>query len=1421
MPAALAAAHVGHQIEHSSALFGFLAGAAVGLAIGVFAVATVLSGGATLAIVAAVGGAVAATGGMALAGKYIGEAIKDPAGPISTGSPNVFYTAARMPAARAIEDIVACTKHGPKRIALGSDSVFINTFPAARRTDKTECDGTIGSDLDHIFIGAETAQYLEIQSEVPEWMVQLAQGMVIVGTAVALVFGAAAAAVAGGVCGLISFGGTVAGGMLGGYVGGKVGGVIGEAIGGELGRRIGEVGGGLAGGIFGARMGNRLSTGHPVDVATGELFTSEIDFQIGGLIPIVWERFWISSSTQTGGDLGDKWHHPFDITLVVGTDMTVLRMEHGRLVLLPQMEPGEIFYHRAEKLTVKKREQGDYVVRTETDLTYLLLPNPEDPSQYRLTNIADFNGNSLTFEYSEGQLYQITTCEGIQLNLHRDGRGRITEIARTARDARQVLVRYDYKDSALVAASDAVGATFRYDYENGLIVRETRPSGLSFYFLWDNLANGTSARCVRTWGDGDIYYRDIAYDRDECLTRICDAKGRETCYKSNQIGLVTEVTSPLGHVVKTTWNKYGEVTAQIDAEGNADSFKHDLHGRLIEAKNAAGGLAAFVYASENPAHPAFHCVAHETDSVGAERRYAYDGAGNLATIVDPLGNSIGYLRDERGLVLSIRDAEGTLARYRWSPEGRILEERTSKGGQILFDYDTFGRIVAEHIERAGTTKFTYDARDKIVRVEQPDGNTTQLDYDVEGNLVSFIDPEGRHTRWHFGVLPFPVSRQNPDGTEFTYAYDGELNLTGLRNEVGETYDLTYDDDGRLIAERGFDGRLQSYGYSPAGYVDRAQDGHRTHRFVRDALGQLLRRDSSDEDWASYSYDSEGRMATAENPIRKVAFGWDLRGLLISEQQDDYLTQHAYSARGQRMATALPDGRNVNFRYDQNGDFDGLGFLDREVLSIHRDRLGRETQRSARGISQTTDYDPQGRILSQTAHRNAGRDPVFARNYTYDASGLITSIRDSARGLRRYQYDAREQLRAVTGDTSEIFTFDPAGNILSGVTRPDDASVQGGRLLMQGDTHYTYDDAGNRIRAERGWGGIIVSDYTYDHQNQLISVVETSPGRRKTTQFAYDALGRRVSKTYREERHKPNAANTVISPEEENQSPLRDEVTAFLWNGDVLLSEGTAEAGATVDPLATVYVFEPDSFRPAAQIRRFSPEEEGRVYIYWLDHLGTPQELTNEAGELVWQVALKAWGGIDRVMVAEVGNNLRFQGQYYDEETDLHYNRFRHYDPATGAFVNQDPIGLLGGEVLSFYAPNPLAWVDPFGLNKWNDYQRANPGQTPSQASAGYRAANPPPPPTTGAVHGNSHASTRPTVGYVIKENGTGRVLKFGETSNPNPQRRYTQQWYKDNNAYMDTVKKGSKVEMHRWQSERIRQYERRHGVKPPLNKCYY
>jgi RHS repeat-associated protein len=104
------------------------------------------------------------------------------------------------------------------------------------------------------------------------------------------------------------------------------------------------------------------------------------------------------------------------------------------------------------------------------------------------------------------------------------------------------------------------------------------------------------------------------------------------------------------------------------------------------------------------------------------------------------------------------------------------------------------------------------------------------------------------------------------------------------------------------------------------------------------------------------------------------------------------------------------------------------------------------------------------------------------------------------------------------------------------------------------------------------------------------------------------------------------------------------------------------------------------------------------FYYQLDHLGTPQELTDYSGEIMWSAKYRAYGNLAALDVNEVDNPLRFQGQYFDAETGLHYNRHRYYNPVAGRFLTPDPIKLAGGLNSYQYVPNPTGWVDPLGLN---------------------------------------------------------------------------------------------------------------------------
>jgi RHS repeat-associated protein len=132
---------------------------------------------------------------------------------------------------------------------------------------------------------------------------------------------------------------------------------------------------------------------------------------------------------------------------------------------------------------------------------------------------------------------------------------------------------------------------------------------------------------------------------------------------------------------------------------------------------------------------------------------------------------------------------------------------------------------------------------------------------------------------------------------------------------------------------------------------------------------------------------------------------------------------------------------------------------------------------------------------------------------------------------------------------------------------------------------------------------------------------------------------------------------------------------------------------------SLYIYtDQNSYEPLARIDKRGNDPEKVMYFH-TDLNGCPEELTDENGEILWECSFQLWGKrIHEIEYIPIQQNLRYQGQYLDRETGLHYNTFRYYDPDIGRFTQPDPIGLLGGFNLYQYAPNGLTWIDPLGLS---------------------------------------------------------------------------------------------------------------------------
>ncbi|SET59976.1 RHS repeat domain-containing protein, partial [Pseudomonas graminis] len=292
----------------------------------------------------------------------------------------------------------------------------------------------------------------------------------------------------------------------------------------------------------------------------------------------------------------------------------------------------------------------------------------------------------------------------------------------------------------------------------------------------------------------------------------------------------------------------------------------------------------------------------------------------------------------------------------------------------------------------------------------------------------------------------------------------------------------------------------------------------------------------------------------------------------------------------------------------------------------------------------------------------------------DPAGELTRTLDKLRGEIKYEYEANGQLHSRdTGRLvdSEEFRYDAAANRLNFNTSQFD-HVKDNRIKQWRDQEYTYDAWGNLIEKRSGLSKL--QTFTYDCENRLVrSETMVNSQVHSVGTYRYDSLGRRVGKT------------SEIAGQTEHKQ--------FLWQGLRLLREETPAQ-------SSLYIYEPGSYAPLARVDQNEGEPEQKLYYFHTDQIGTPLEMTDVDGQIVWQATYKAWGEIESLAVSEIEQNLRFQGQYFDEETGLHYNTFRYYDPEIGRFITQDPIGLDGGTNFYGYCNNPVAWIDPLGLD-WN------------------------------------------------------------------------------------------------------------------------
>ncbi|RRH88977.1 type IV secretion protein Rhs [Variovorax beijingensis] len=1050
----------------------------------------------------------------------------------------------------------------------------------------------------------------------------------------------------------------------------------------------------------------------PVDIRDGSVSVTHEDFHIPGRLPLSWTRIYASRDHALPGHCGHGWQTPADVRLMVEADGLLSLQgpeEFALFPALPQAE-GQQVLDVVDGARLMRRGTA-LVVRFKSGLRYHFedaLP-PEGKlraATLPIVRIEDACGNHWRFMRQGSDLVRIVesgvdNLPGRSIEVHsREGCIESMALRDPTTGQDHPLVRYLHADGDLLAAIDALGAAREFAYLQHRMARHTDRTGLSFHYAYDE-----QWRVVHAWGDGGLHDYRFAYNAALRQTEVTNSLGHLTVVKFDEAGLPLAEIDPLDGVTTFEYDDVGRTVAVTAPGGLRTGFTYDARGNLLEVQRPDGSTIGSEFDDEDR-------MLAVIDPLGHRWTQTYDARGLLASQCDPRGAITRFAHDAHGQLAQHVDARGALTQLQHDRHGQLRALTDPLGHESRFDYDVLGRLTEQTDVLGRVYRYHHDAKGRLLRIEHPGGGQINCTYDAEDQLVVHIDESGAQTRLQYVGTGRVSRRIQPDGQTVQYHYDTEEWLVGLTNQRGERYALRRDALDRIVEEVDFWGQSRHYQYDAAGRLTATIDplGQRI-AFANDPMGRITRKTFADplrpdrQVQEHFAYDLCGQLVEMRNDAMHVKRRFDPAGLLLEERQGGFRVTYRYDEAGNRVLRETSAGHRTACAFDPGNRLESLTIDDRPPIVMTRDALGRTThERLGSGLERQFDYDVRDQLTAQRLLKDVA--PVFDTRYDYDRAGHLVSRSDSQQGFDQYRYDVLGQLLEHTTPQGRIqrFLHDPAGDRLQTRIRltplkqvaggeADPEAVLWTREGSLEGVHYVFDRAGDLVRmgsAESVDDGL---EFLWDANHRL---TESRSGA-VATRYGYDPAGRRVFK----------------------RGPTQ--TTWFFWDGNALLGEMVEDNDAPRPPQgppsspmlrlagsrqppgkqdwrhqnAREYVYYPSTFVPLALIAHDSGAT--RTLYYHVDPNGCPTRITDEDGRVVWSASFDAWGAITALHREEVSNPLRFQGQYFDPETRLHYNRYRYFDPNSGQFISQDPLRLRAGENLTRYAENPILGTDPLGL----------------------------------------------------------------------------------------------------------------------------
>lgn len=728
-------------------------------------------------------------------------------------------------------------------------------------------------------------------------------------------------------------------------------------------------------------------------------------------------------------------------------------------------------------------------------------------------------------------------------------------------------------------------------------------------------------------------------------------------------------------------------------------------------------------------------------------RYAYDGAGNLISFFDQMGNETKYFYDDarfphyltriveplnrpvtrnvfnaEGRLIALCDANGninTLAGCQQiSSDSSSQTQTIVNAGGFRTDYvsDDRGNVRLErhwldavnHLD----TERTFNANNNLLTEKDPAGNVTTRTYDSQGNLLTQID-SGGHTQSHtyLASCNLPTSDTDAGRNTTTYTYDANCNLrfvadpvgavtefqynslgqpTKFSDPVGNTWALQFDANGFPSSRTDPFGNTTQYQFSTSGDLQARVDrlGRRI-AFAYDATHNLVKESWADGHTITVTYDAAAQMSSAGDLLSQLTLHYDPVGRIqstmvtVSDGPPPVSLTYDYDLAGNLVETRDSLGGATSYSYDA---LDRLSSIQQFGVNIQSKRVELK-------------YDSASLLQSLSRFADLGvANAVASTGFAYECGGcssrLTSIIHQSSKDnslidARRWKLDdAGNILQLLDADGSHAYSYDAARRLLTASHNPSSPLV---------NEFYGYDPAGNRLSSHlsgrydysyktSGAGNRLLAtdQFTFRYDNEGNLTSKRNAADGTTTTFTYDYRNRLTAMSVADaEGRIVNVAQFVYD--------YFDRRIAVAESGQ---SQSVVWDGA--NPILKL--------TPAGTVisRRFylpsvdgilADESGGQTRWFLTDQVGTVHDLIANSGNRLEHYTYDSFGQIVGKPNPNAANDLLFTSREFVTNSDLGYYRARYYSPSVGRFTGEDPLLPFSYD---YVRNNPLLFRDLSG-----------------------------------------------------------------------------------------------------------------------------